>query len=119
VTDVRVVLCTAPAAGNGDRQGADDLAAQLVRERLCACVNVVPGVRSFFWWEGRVDQADERLLVIKTTVAALPALRARVQALHPYQVPEFLELPVTGGLPDYLAWLQASVAAPASGRSGA
>lgn len=98
-----VVLCTAPPAG------AADLARQLVEERLCACVNVLPSVHSSFRWEGRVESAEESLLIAKTTAAAAPQLRDRIVELHPYDVPEVLELPVGGGLPAYLAWLTDSV----------
>lgn len=104
-----VVLCTAPLQGTAGKLGAHDLARQLVEEQLCACVNVVSGVRSFFRWEGKVDVADELLLVVKTTVDAAPRLQARLVALHAYQVPEVLELPVGGGLPAYLTWLAAAV----------
>lgn len=110
-----VVLCTAPASSDrAGRLGAHDLARALVDERLCACVNVLAGVRSYFRWEGRVDAADELLLVAKTTAAAAPALRARIAALHPYEVPEALELAVGDGLPAYLRWLGDAVA-PAGG----
>ncbi len=94
-----VVLCTAPE----DR--ADELARTLVAEGHCACVNVVPGVRSHYRWQGRLESAGEALLVVKTTAAAAPQLRERIVALHPYEVPEVLELAVAGGLPAYLAWL--------------
>lgn len=104
-----IVLCTAPAAGERDRLGAEDLALRLVEEGLCACVNLVPAVRSFFRWQGRVDRAEELLLVVKTTAAAAPQLRERIVALHPYDVPEVLEVAVTGGLPAYLQWLVDSV----------
>lgn len=101
-----VVLCTAPAASDrAGRLGAHELARALVDERLCACVNVLPGVRSYFRWQGRVDAADELLLVAKTTAAAAAAVRARIAALHAYEVPEVLELAVDGGLPAYLQWL--------------
>ncbi len=102
---VVVVLCTAPAAGADGKLGAVDLARQLVEERLCACVNVVPGVRSFFRWQGEVDQAEELLLVGKTTASVARRLRDRIAELHPYQVPEVLELAVADGLPAYLQWL--------------
>ncbi|MCR9243403.1 MAG: divalent-cation tolerance protein CutA [bacterium] len=98
-----VVLCTAPPAG------ARDLAKALVEGRLCACVNVIDNVLSTFRWEGRVESAEEALLVIKTTVAAAARLRARIVELHPYDVPEVLELPATGGLPAYLSWLRDAV----------
>ncbi len=107
--DALVVLCTAPAVAVGDKLSAEGLARRLVEEGLCACVNVVPGVRSFFRWEGQVDVADESLLVVKTTRAAAVSLRDRIVALHPYQVPEVLELAVDGGLPSYLQWLHGAV----------
>ena len=109
-----VVLSTAPAVAPGSapgKLGADALARQLVEDGLCACVNVLPGVRSHFRWRGAVDVADEHLMVIKTTRAAAPALRARLLALHPYDVPEVLELPVVGAAPDYLRWLVDAVPA--------
>ncbi|HEX6811051.1 MAG TPA: divalent cation tolerance protein CutA [Planctomycetota bacterium] len=112
MTAVVVVLCTAPAEGASGGFRVDELARTIVAEGLCACVNVVPGVRSWFRWEGRVDVADERLLVVKTTAAAAPRLRARLAELHPYQVPEVLELDVSGGLPGYLQWLVDSVTPP-------
>lgn len=97
------MLCTAPAAD------AERLARDVVGARLCACVNVLPGVRSFFRWEGRVDEAEEVLLVAKTTAAARAALRDRLVEQHPYEVPEVLALDVRDGLPSYLSWLAESV----------
>ena len=105
-----VVLCTAPADCRADQPGAAALARSLVEERLAACVNVLPGVQSFFRWEGKVDVAAGSLLVIKTTGALLPALHQRLHALHPDQVPEVLELAVDGGSPQYLRWLAYAVA---------
>ncbi len=105
-----IVLCTAPEAGNTEgRLGGRELAQRLVEERLCACVNVIPAVQSCFRWEGRVEAAEEMLLIAKTTPAAAPRLRERIAELHPYDVPEVLEVPATGGLPAYLAWLSDSV----------
>jgi periplasmic divalent cation tolerance protein len=106
MADAVVVLCTAPARSEAPgKLAADELARALVSEGLCACVNVVPGVRSWFRWQGHVDVADELLLVAKTTAAAAPRLRARIAELHPYEVPEVLELAVAGGAPAYLRWL--------------
>ena len=102
--EVVVVLCTAPAAD------AERLAREVVTEGLCACVNVLPGVRSFFRWQGRVDAAEESLLVAKTTAVGFAALRDRLAALHPYDVPEVLALDVRDGLPSYLSWVKDSVA---------
>ncbi|MBX3461925.1 MAG: divalent-cation tolerance protein CutA [Planctomycetes bacterium] len=104
------MLCSAPARGERGRPGAEDLARQLVEERLCACASVVPGVRSFFRWQGRCDFAEESLLVVKTTAAMAARLADRIVELHPYEVPEVLQLPVAAGLPAYLRWLVDSVA---------
>ena len=105
-----VVLCTAPAASDRPgRLGADALARQLVHDGLCACVNVLPGVRSHFRWQGAVDSADELLLLIKTTRGAVAALRDRILRLHPYEIPELLDVPITGAEPLYLRWLVDSV----------
>jgi len=100
VTDVRVVLVTAP-----DSACAESLARALVEERLAACVNVVPGVRSFYRWEGSVQDDAEFLLVAKTRAAHLDALAARVEALHPYDLPEVVALAATGGSNAYLDWV--------------
>ncbi len=98
---VRIVLITAP---NVDV--AAELARALVAERLVACVNVVPGVRSFYRWEGEVQDDAEVLLIAKTRADRGEALAARVKDLHPYDLPEILELPATGGSAAYLAWVQ-------------
>jgi periplasmic divalent cation tolerance protein len=97
---LRVVLLTAP-----DAASAEGLARALVGERLAACVNVVPGVRSFYRWEGRVEDAAEWLLVVKTRADRTAALAARVRELHSYELPEVLELAVSGGSPAYLDWV--------------
>lgn len=98
--EVRVVLITAPDAEKGA-----DLARALVDERLAACVNVVPGVRSFYRWEGRVQEDAEVLLLVKTRADRGPALAARVRDLHPYELPEVLELSASGGSRAYLEWV--------------
>ncbi|HTJ43697.1 MAG TPA: divalent-cation tolerance protein CutA [Kofleriaceae bacterium] len=103
-TDVVVVLCTLPP---GD--AASSIARSLVEERLAACVNLVPQVRSFYVWQGAVEQSDELLAIIKTTVDGLAALRARLVALHPYDVPEVIALPVEDGHLPYLGWVRESV----------
>ena len=99
--ELRVVLMTAP-----DAAAAERLARALVEERLAACVNVVPGVRSFYRWEGRLEDAAELLLVAKTRADRTAALAARVRELHPYALPEVLELAVAGGSPGYLDWVR-------------
>jgi len=95
-----LVLTTIPASAPPDR-----LARLIVSERLGACVNVLPSMRSLYRWEGAIEDAAERQLVIKTSRDRLAALEARVRAEHPYAVPEFLVLPVEGGSEAYLAWV--------------
>ncbi|WP_147653138.1 divalent-cation tolerance protein CutA [Vulcaniibacterium gelatinicum] len=97
---VLICYCTCP-----DAASADALALALVEERLAACVNRLPGLRSVYRWQGAVEQAEEVLLLIKTTTERLPALTARLRALHPYELPELVAVEAAGGLPDYLAWV--------------
>ena len=110
--DVVAVLCTAPRTPDAGKPTAHELARQLVGERLCACANVIEGVTSWFWWEGKVDRAEECMLVLKTTRGLLPRLQQRFAELHPYAVPEFLAFDVDCGLPAYLGWVAAAVQAP-------
>ena len=100
MTHVRIVLSTAP-----DEETAAKIARALVEERLCACVNVLPKVRSIYRWEGKVEDASEVLCVVKTVAEKVAPLLARIGELHPYKVPEGVVLPVESGLPDYLAWV--------------
>jgi periplasmic divalent cation tolerance protein len=102
-----VVLSTFPDADIAAR-----VARTLVEEQLAACVNVVPGVRSIYRWEGKVCDEAETLAVIKTTAERYSALSARITELHPYQVPEVIALALADGHPPYLAWLAAQVARP-------
>ncbi len=95
-----VVLVTAPSA-----EEAAELGRALVDERLAACATLVPAVRSIYRWEGKVQDAGEALLVLKTTRDRFEALRDRTIALHPYEVPEVIALPVELGSGPYLAWL--------------
>jgi len=102
---VRVAFSTAPDVETGAR-----IARALVDERLAACVNLVPGIRSVYRWQGRIEEEGEVLLVIKTREEQLEALAARLCALHPYELPELVALAVAGGLERYLAWVAAEVA---------
>ena len=99
-----VVLITTPT-----RDEAAQLAKSLVEERLAACVNIVPGIQSFFHWEGQLQEEAENLLVVKTERSRYPALEARVKALHSYSVPEILALPVERGSPSYIQWVRQHV----------
>jgi periplasmic divalent cation tolerance protein len=100
--DVRVVFVTAPDAETGAR-----IARALVEERLIACANLVPGIRSIYRWEGQIADESEVLLVLKTRASRLSALAARVKALHPYALPEVVALPVVDGSEAYLDWVLA------------
>ena len=86
------------------------MASILVTERLAACVNVLPEMESFYRWKGQVETDHERQLIMKTTAARVPALRARVHDLHDYEVPEFIVLPIVGGSDAYLNWIRESTA---------
>lgn len=99
-TDVRTVLMTAP-----DPKTAAALGRRMVEERLAACANLVPGVQSVYWWEGEVQEGQEVLMVLKTSVSMVPALVRRAVEMHPYEVPEVLVLPVEYGSESYLEWV--------------
>ena len=101
---VVVVFVTCPPGEEATR-----LARLLVSEKLAACVNVVGPIRSLYWWEGKVQDDAESLLVIKTRAERFPRLRDRIQQEHPYEVPEILALDVVDGAPAYLDWVVQSV----------
>jgi len=99
--DAILALCTAP-----DAETAAKLGRALVSEHLAACVNVIPGLRSFYEWEGEVQDDEEVQLFIKTRASRTAELRARLSELHPYDVPEILFLTIRGGSEEYLDWLR-------------
>jgi periplasmic divalent cation tolerance protein len=81
----------------------------LVTERVAACANIVPGLQSVYTWQGRCERAPEWLLIIKTRIDQYQALEARIRALHPYDVPQIVAVPIVRGFADYLAWIDESV----------
>ena len=83
------------------------IATRLVDGRLSACVNLLPQVRSVYRWQGGVEQASETTLLIKTTAARYPEVESAIKALHPYDLPEIIAVPVAAGLSAYLAWVTA------------
>lgn len=99
-----IVLTTFPVD-----QDADAFAKTLVSERLAACVNVLPAMLSTYVWKGSIESANERQVIIKTTASRVRELEATIKALHPYEVPEFLVLPILAGSHQYLSWLSAGV----------
>lgn len=106
MTDKYVVLVTCSGAAEARR-----IARAVVEARLAACVNILPGaVTSIYRWKGKVESAQERLLVIKTSRKRLAKLQAEVARLHSYEVPEFIALPIADGSVAYLAWMDESLA---------
>ncbi|ATE64337.1 divalent-cation tolerance protein CutA [Rhizorhabdus dicambivorans] len=95
----------------GSAEDADRIAAALVEERLAACVQIVP-VRSVYRWQGRIERAGEWQLQIKTRAALADAVEARIKALHGYELPEIVALPVAAGSSDYIGWVHAETAEP-------
>lgn len=110
----RVVLISTPGAEAG-RQ----LARVLVEERLAACGSVVPAVTSVYRWQGAMEEEEEALVVLKTVADRVDALTRRTRELHPYDVPEILALPVSGGNPGYLEWVTEETRAAPSGHADA
>ena len=88
-----------------DREEAQTIARAMVEERLAACGNVLGGMRSVYRWQGRVEEAEEVVLILKTRAALLEPLTRRVKELHSYDCPCVAALPLAGGNPDYLQWL--------------
>lgn len=102
-----VVLITAPAG-----EKAALLARSLVDDKLAACVNIVPGVKSVYWWQGKVEEAAEELLIVKTDKVKVKALVKAVKLRHPYSVPEVIALRIKEGNRDYLRWISDSLGTP-------
>jgi len=104
MTKALVVYVTA-----ANRKEADKMAAALVEEKLAACVSIVPNISSRYWWQGRIEYAQELLLIVKTFPRLYKALEKRIRALHSYTVPEILAMPVVEGNPAYLKWMKDSL----------
>ena len=99
-TDKAVVLATTTT-----REEAEKIAQLLLDRRKVACVNIVTGVHSIFWWQGKLDSAQESLLVAKTRTSLVPQIVDLVRGAHSYTVPEIIALPVVAGNQDYLEWI--------------
>jgi periplasmic divalent cation tolerance protein len=91
---------------------AEQAGRALVERRLCACVNILPGMVSFYWWQGAIDRGEEVVMIIKTRASLTERVREAVRKLHSYTTPAFLVLPVESVDPDYHAWLAAETATP-------
>jgi periplasmic divalent cation tolerance protein len=104
MTDKRIVLTTA-----GSEEEARKIARELVERRLAACVNILPQITSIYRWKGKIEETQEWLLVVKTTVQAFGEVRQAIADLHSYEVPECICLTIEDGSPDYLQWIAESV----------
>ena len=93
----------------GNSEEARKIASELLKQRKAACVNIVPGVSSLFWWQGELDSAQENLLNIKTEASLLDEIVTLVSQIHSYEVPEIVALPIVGGNHDYLRWIGGEV----------
>jgi len=85
---------------------AKKVATALVNEKLVACVNIIPKIHSIYWWEDKVCQDDEVMLISKSKQSLFPAIMDRVKSLHSYKVPEIISFPISEGLPEYLNWIE-------------
>ena len=102
MNDERVVFVytTHPSLVEAERIGK-----AVLEKRLAACVNILPGMISHYWWEGAIERGEEVVMIIKTRASRAGEVRAAVKELHPYAVPAILVLPIEGGEPGYLDWL--------------
>lgn len=104
MTDQIVILSTCASDDEAQR-----LARKLLDERLCACVNVIPRIHSFFHWQGKVESGDESLLVIKSSRELFASVVSAIESVHSYEVPEVIALPIVDGSAKYLNWLRSSL----------
>ncbi len=102
--DHLLIYCTCP-----DQGSAQSIANTLVNKNLAACVNILPGVHSVYRWQGKCENAQEYLLMIKTLHSAYGALEQAITEIHPYELPEIIAVPITHGLAGYLAWIDENV----------
>ncbi len=100
MTKFTAVLVTA-----GSMEEAEKIAGKLLDGKKAACVNIIPGVKSFFWWEGKKESGEEVLMIVKSRIEILDEVITTVKANHSYDVPEIIALPIAGGNEDYLKWL--------------
>ncbi len=95
-----VILTTLPSSAHAKKLGR-----KILQKKYAACINIVKGVESLFWWKGKIDQAKESLLLIKTRKSRFERLRTFIEKNHPYSVPEIIALPIQKGNRAYLKWL--------------
>lgn len=95
-----LIYCTCP-----NQETAEQIARQLVSDKLAACVNILPGVSSIYQWQGEIETAQEHLLLIKSQQARYAAIEAAIKVIHPYQVPEIIAVAIDNGSTEYLQWI--------------
>ncbi len=98
-----VILATA-----ANKKEAEGIARMLIKSRLAACVNIIEGVHSLFWWQGKVDRANEFLLFIKTRKTLVAKIIKKIKLAHSYEVPEIIAIPIIAGSKEYLKWIDES-----------
>ncbi len=101
VDEVLLVLSTFP-----DPATAGRIARQLIEEKCAACANLLPPIEGIYWWQGKVEEGKETLVLFKTTAGRYARFESRLRQLHPYEVPEIIAVPVALGLRDYLHWVR-------------
>ena len=104
MTKFTAVLVTA-----GSMEEAEKIAGKLLDEKKAACVNIIPGIKSLFWWEGKKEAEEEVLMIVKSRIEILDEVIEVVKANHSYDVPEIIALNIAGGNPDYLKWLEREI----------
>jgi len=103
LSDIVVLITTS------SEEEAHRIADLLLNQRKAACVNIVPRIDSLFWWQGKLDSAQESLLIVKTQASELKEITELVEGAHSYEVPEIIALPIIGGNEDYLKWLNTTI----------
>jgi periplasmic divalent cation tolerance protein len=98
----QLILCTCP-----NHQTAERIAEELVMNKLAACVNILPGVKSVYQWQGAIETAQEHLLLIKTLKQKFSVIEASIKSYHPYEIPEIIATTIESGSPEYLNWINA------------
>jgi len=98
--DALLIISSAP-----DSATSEKIASALVEQELAACVNILPGVRSIYKWQGKMEAGNEQLLLIKAPQSAYAAIEQQIEAMHPYELPEIIAVSIEAGLPAYLGWV--------------
>jgi periplasmic divalent cation tolerance protein len=100
MTQLLVTLCTCP-----DKDTAERIARLLVENKLAACVNILPNIKSIYSWKSQVETAEEQLLIIKSSNQGYQAIETAIRSHHPYEIPEIIAFPIECGLPEYINWI--------------